>query len=194
MVNLKVDIIVTQGTPAAQAAKNATSTIPIVMATTGDAGGSGLVPSLARPGGNVTGLSFLGTDVIGKRLELFKEAVPTITRVAFLANPGNSTEMISLKNLQSIAPKLGLTVKLLGMKGPEDFEKAFAAVVQDRINAAMVPPNSSYIPYRQQIIPLAAKHRLPVMYGWRDFPEAGGLMSYGVSLADLFRRSATYVH
>jgi putative ABC transport system substrate-binding protein len=193
LVRLKVDLIVTQGTPAGQAAKKATSTIPIVMATSGDAVGSGLVASLARPGGNVTGSSFLGTDVIGKRLELFKEAVPKISRVAHLANPAIVTEMIGLKNLQSVAPNLGVKIELVEIRGPEDFESAFAAVVRDRIHAAMVPPNSSYIPHRQQMVALAAKHRLPVMYGWRDFPEAGGLMSYGVTLADLFRRAAVYV-
>jgi putative tryptophan/tyrosine transport system substrate-binding protein len=193
LVGLKVDIIVTQGTPADQAAKKATSTIPIVMATSGDALGSGLVASLARPGGNVTGLSFLGPDVIAKRLELFKEAVPKISRVAHVANPAIVTEMIALKNLQSAAPSLGVMVQLVEIRGPEDFAAVFATVVRDRLDAAMIPPNSSYIPHREKIVALAAKHRLPVMYGWKEFPEAGGLMSYGVTLADLFRRAATYV-
>ena len=193
LVALKVSIIVTQGTPAGQAAKKATRTIPIVMATSGDAVSSGLVASLARPGGNVTGLSFLGTDVIGKRLELFKEAIPKISRVAHLANPSIVTEMISLKNLQSVAPNLGVTVQLVEIRGPEDFESAFSAAIRQRIQAVMVTPNSSYIPYRQRIVSLAAKHRLPVMYGWRDFPEAGGLMAYGTDFLDLFWRAATYV-
>ena len=193
LVNLKVDMIVTQGTPSAQAAKKATNTIPIVMATSGDPVGTGLVASLARPGGNVTGLSILATDLDTKWLELLKEAAPNISRVAWLANPAIVPEMISLKNLQSVAPNLGVAVQLAEMQGPETFENSFATVVRDRYNAVIVTPNSSYIPHRQQIVLLAAKHRLPAMYGWRDFPEAGGLMSYGVILPDLFRRAAVYV-
>ena len=193
LVSLKVDIIVTQGTPAAQAAKKATSTIPIVMATSGDPVGSGLVASLARPGGNVTGLSILATDVEGKRLEILKEIAPKISRVVYLANPAIVAEMISLKNLQSVEASLGVTVHPVEIRGSEEFEGAFAAMTKQRADAAMVSSNSSYIPHRQKIVALAAKHRLPVAYGWRDFPEAGGLMSYEVSLPDLFRRAAVYV-
>ena len=193
LVDLKADIIVTQGTPAAQAAKKATSTIPIVMATSGDPVGAGLVASLARPGGNVTGLSLLNDAVVPKQLELLKEAVPTISRLAWMASPAILPEMMRFKELQSMGPSLNVTVELVEIRGPESFEGAFAAAVRDRVHAAMVPPNSSYIPYRQQIVTLAAKHRLPVAYGFRDFPEAGGFMSYGVSIGDLFRRAATYV-
>ena len=193
LVSLKVDIIVTQGTPAAQAAKKATSTIPIVMATSGDPVGSGLVASLARPGGNITGLSLLATDVETKRLELLKEIAPKVSRVAYLSNPAIVPEMIAFKNLQSVGPALKVTVQVVEMRGPEDFESAFTAMVRERANAAMVPSNSSYIPHRHEIVVLAAKHRLPVAYGYREFPEAGGLMSYGVSIADLFRRAATHV-
>ena len=193
LVRLKVDIIVTQGTPAAQAVKKATSTIPIVMATSGDPVGSGLVASLARPGGNVTGLSLLATDVETKRLELLKEAVSRVSRVAYLSNSDIVPERITLKNLQLVGPALGVTVEAVEMRGPEDFESAFATAVQDRVHAAMVPSNSSFIPHRHEIVALAAKHRLPVAYGYGDFPEAGGLMSYGVSIGDLFRRAATYV-
>jgi putative tryptophan/tyrosine transport system substrate-binding protein len=193
LVSLKVDIIVTQGTPAAQAAKKATSTIPIVMATSGDPVGSGLVASLARPGGNITGLSLLATDVETKRLELLKELAPKISRVAYLSNPATVPEMIAFKTLQSVGPALKVTVQLVEMRGPEDFESAFTAMVRERANAAMVPSNSSYIPHRHEIVVLAAKHRLPVAYGYGEFSEAGGLMSYGVSIADLFRRAATHV-
>jgi putative ABC transport system substrate-binding protein len=193
LVSLKMDIIVTQGTPSAQAAKKATNTIPIVMATSGDAVGTGLVASLARPGGNVTGLSILATDLDTKWLELLKEAAPGISRVAWLANPAIVPEMMSLKNLQSVGPTLGVTVQLAEMRGPETFESSFAAVVRDRFHAVIVTPNSSYIPHRQQLVLLAIKHRLPAMYGWREFPEAGGLMSYGVIFPDLFRRAAVYV-
>src|SRR5882672_4888977 len=193
LVDFKADIIVTQGTPAAQAAKKATSTIPIVMATSGDPVGAGLVASLARPGGNVTGLSLLNDAVVPKQLELLKEAVPKISRLAWMASPAILPEMMRFKELQSMGPSLNVTVELVEIRGPETFESAFAAAVRDRVHAAMVPPNSSYIPYRQQIVTLAAKHRLPVAYGFKDFPEAGGFMSYGVNVAELFRRAAVYV-
>jgi putative tryptophan/tyrosine transport system substrate-binding protein len=193
LVELKVDIIVTQGTPAAQAAKKATSRIPIVMASSGDAVGSGLVASLAHPGGNVTGLSFLATELEAKRLELLKEIVPRISRVVYLSNPAIVAEMISLKSLQSVGPALGVTVQPVVMRASEDFESVFAAVVRERANGAMVSSNGSYIPRRHEIVALAAKHRLPVAYGWRDFPEAGGLMSYGAISGETFRRAATYV-
>jgi ABC-type uncharacterized transport system substrate-binding protein len=193
LVSLKMDIIVTQGTPAAQAVTKLTSTIPIVMATSGDPVGAGLVTSLARPGGNVTGLSLLNDAVVPKQLELLKEAVPTISSLAWMASPAILPEMMRFKELQTVGPSLGVMVQLVEIRGPESFENAFAAAVRDRVHAAMIPPNSSYIPYRQQIVSLAAKHRLPVAYGFRDFPEAGGFMSYGVNVADLFRRAATYV-
>ena len=193
LANSNLDIIVTQGTPAAQAAKKATSTIPIVMATTGDAVRTGLVASLAAPGGNITGLSFLAPDIATKRLELLKEALPKITRVAMLINPDISTELIGFKILQEDAPKLGVNVRLFELRDLDNLDGALAAAIRDRFQAAILPPNSSYIPRRQHIVSVAAKHDMPVVYGWRDFPEAGGLMSYGVSLADLFRRAATYV-
>jgi len=193
LVSLKMDIIVTQGTPAAQAVTKLTSTIPIVMATSGDPVGAGLVASLARPGGNVTGLSLLNDAVVPKQLELLKEAVPTVSSLAWMASPAILPEMMRFKELQTVGPSLGVMVQLVEIRGPESFENAFAAAVRERVHAAMIPPNSSYIPYRQQIVTLAAKHRLPVAYGFRDFPEAGGFMSYGVNVADLFRRAATYV-
>lgn len=193
LVALKPDLIVTQGSPAAQAAKKATSTIPIVMATSGDAVGAGLVASLARPGGNVTGLSFLGTDLGTKRLELLKETAVKASRIAFLANPAIIPEAITFKNLQSADAALDVTTELVEVRSPEEFESAFAAVARGRFDAALLSANSSLIPYAQKIVLLAARHRLPVMYSWRDFPEAGGLMSYGVNVSDLFRRAATYV-
>jgi len=193
LVRLKVDVIVTQGTPAALAAKKATSAIPIVMATSGDAVGAGLVASLAHPGGNVTGLSFLATDIGTKRLELLKEAVPAASRIAFLSNQAIIPETITLKNLQALAPRLGVTVQVVEMRGPDDFDDAYAAVGRERFHAALLSPNSSYISHAGKLTMLEARHRLPVMYSWGDFPEAGGLMSYGVSIADQFRRAATYV-
>jgi len=193
LVRLKVDVIVTQGTPAAQAAKKATSTIPIVMATTGDAVGAGLVASLAKPGGNITGLSFLATDISSKRLELLKEAVPNISRVVFLLNPAIATEVITLKTLQSAAAGIGLTVFDIEVRSPEEFDNAFAVAVRNRADAAFFSSNTSYIAQRHQIVSIVAKYRLPAAYSWREFPEAGGLMSYGVNLSDQFRRAAVYV-
>jgi putative tryptophan/tyrosine transport system substrate-binding protein len=145
LVRLKVDIIVTQSTPAAQAAKKATSTIPVVMATGGDAVGSGLVASLAHPGGNITGLSTLATDLNEKRLELLKEIVPKASHVAYLANPAIVPEMIGLKVLQAAAPSLGMTIKFAPMQGPRDFESAFAEAVRDRVHAAIFTQNQSTI-------------------------------------------------
>lgn len=193
LVNGKVDVIVTQGTPSAQAAKKATAIIPIVMATTGDAIRTGLVASLAAPGGNVTGLSFLAPDMATKRLELLKEALPKITSIAMLINPDISTELIGFKILHDDAPNFGVNARMLELRNLDGLEAALTAARRERFQAAILPPNSSYIPQREFIVSVAAKHRVPIMYGWRDFPEAGGLMSYGVSLSDLFRRAAIYV-
>src|SRR5213594_246301 len=146
LVRLKVDMIVTQSTPAAQAAKKATSTIPIVMATGGDAVGSGLVASLAYPGGNITGLSTLATDLNEKRLELLKEDVPKASHIAYLANPAIVPKMIGLKVLQAAAPSLAVTIKFAPMQGPRDFESAFAEAVRDRVHAAIFTQNRSTIP------------------------------------------------
>ena len=190
LVRLEVDVIVTQGTPAAQAAKKATRTIPIVMGTASDAIGAGLIASLARPGGNITGSSFLGTDVGTKRLELLKETVPAASRIAFLSNQAIVPETITLKNLQALAPSLGVTIQVVEMSGPENFDDAYAAVSRDRLHAALLAANSSYISHAAKLVALEAKHRFPVMYSWGDFPEAGGLMSYGVRVADLFRHAA----
>jgi putative ABC transport system substrate-binding protein len=193
LITLQVDLIVTQSTPAAQAAKNATNTIPIVMATTGDAVGAGLVASLAHPGGNVTGLSFLAPDIAPKRLELLKEAVPSIKRVALLVNPTIVTEVNGFKVLQEDAPKFGVSVRSFELRELGALDAVLGALKRARFQAAILPPNSSYIAQRQLIVSIVTEHRLPVAYGWRDFPEVGGLMSYGVSLSDLFRRAAVYV-
>ncbi len=193
LVRLKVDIIVTQGTPAALAAKKATATMPIVMGTASDAIGAGLITNLARPGGNITGSSFLGTDVGTKRLELLKEAVPATSRVAFFSNQSIIPETITLKNLQALSPSLGITVQVVEMLGPEEFDEAFAAAARERFQAGLLSANSSYISHAARLVMLEAKHRLPVMYSWSDFPEAGGLMSYGVSVASLFRHAAVCV-
>ena len=192
MVRLKVDIIVTQGTPAAQAAIKATTSTPIVMATTGDAVGAGLVASLAQPGGNVTGLSFLSADLGSKRLELLKETIPRMSRFVFLSNQSIPTETIVWKNIQAAGAEFGITTQVVELRGRDDFETAFANA-QRIADSAFLSSNTSFIPYRQEIASLAAKYRLPVIYAWKDYPDAGGLMSYGPNLSDLFWRAATYV-
>jgi putative ABC transport system substrate-binding protein len=189
---LQVDIIVTQGTPAASAAKNATSTIPIVFAGAGDPVASGLVASLARPGGNLTGLSILAPDLSAKRLELLKEAVPKASRIAALHTGGTSVPL-SLRPTEEAARSLGLQLQVLEVRGPDDFESAFAAAVRGRAQALVVLPSPILTYHQKPLVGLAAKHRLPALYQARDFVDAGGLMSYGLSLRDHFRRAATYV-
>jgi len=163
------------------------------MGASGEAVAAGLVDSLARPGGNVTGLSFFAVEVSGKRLELLKEVAPKISSVAFLGNSTIVPEMLDLKHLQSVGPSLGVMVQLVEMRGPEDFESAFAAAVRNRADGLIIPRNTSYIAHRYDLVALAAKHRLPAAYGWKDFVEVGGLLSMGGNLADSLRRAATYV-
>jgi putative tryptophan/tyrosine transport system substrate-binding protein len=193
LVGRKVEVIVTWGTPAAKAAKAATSTIPIVMAAIGDALGTGLVASLARPGGNITGLSALNPELEGKRLELLKEAVPTLTRVAFLWNPDHPLHQVVLQDTQWAAQALGVSLHLVGVPGYTDFEAAFAAMTREGAEALIVAPDAVFVLHRARIAALAAQHRLPAIYLHRDHVHAGGLMAYGPSYHDLFRRAATYV-
>jgi putative ABC transport system substrate-binding protein len=194
LVRLKVDVILATSTPPAVAAKNATTTIPIVMATSADPVGQRLVASLARPGGNVTGLSFsVGLEVVGKELELLKETVPTVRRVAVLSNPANPGHALAIKNVQSRARALGVQLLLLVARDPNEFEPAFAAMTRERAGALLVVPDAVFGLHRARLQDLAVKSRLPAMYGLREHTEAGGLMSYAVDLRDSFRRSATYV-
>jgi putative ABC transport system substrate-binding protein len=193
LMRLKVDIIVTQGSPAAEAARKTTSTIPIVMATGGDAVGSGLVASLARPGGNITGLSSLATDLAAKRLELLKEVVPKVARVAILLNPATATNPLQLKETQAAAPALGVTLLSVEVKGADDMETAFTAIKKDRAGGIIVLSDPLFGTHRRRITEFAAKSRLPAIYTGREFVDAGGLMSYGNNFDDLYRRAATYV-
>jgi putative tryptophan/tyrosine transport system substrate-binding protein len=194
LVRLKVDVIVVEGhTPAIQAAKHATSTIPIVMAVSGDPVKTGLVESLARPGGNVTGLSLLTPDLAPKRLELLKEAVPTLTHVAVLWNAANPVKVLDWHETQAAASALGLQLQSLEVQGPPDFAGAFDAATRDRAEALVVLPDGLINSHRQQIVDFAMASRLPGMYPYREFVEAGGLMSYAPSYVDLFRRAAVYV-
>ena len=196
LVRLKVDLIVAGNTAAARAAQQATSIIPIVAPTMGDPVGDGLVASLARPGGNITGLTFLGPELVPKRLELLKEAVPTVSRVAALWHPGFFSERTTrdmLKETEAAARTLGVQLQLVGVRGPEEFDRAFSAMTRERADALIVFPGAMLFNERRRIVDLAAKHRLPSMSGAREYVDAGGLMAYGASITDLIRRGATFV-
>src|SRR5262249_27254575 len=191
-VRLKVDVIVTSGTPAVMASQRATSTIPIVFATAGDAVGNNLVASLARPGGNVTGLSTLGADLAGKRLELLREVVPGLGRLAILGNAGNPFIVLEVEEVQAAARKLGLEVVTLEIRHASDIMSAFDTL-RGGSDALYVCTDALANANRIKINILAVGARLPTMHGSRDYVEAGGLMSFGVNYPDLFRRAADYV-
>ena len=194
LVRLKVDVIVSVVTQATLAAKNATRTIPIVLVAAGDPVGSGLIASLARPGGNVTGPSAMYADLAGKQLELLKETVPRVSRVAVLWNPANAAwQAQMLKATQVAAPALGLRVQLLEARGAGELEGAFAAMTRERASALLVQVDVIFALHAKRIADLAAKHRLPAMYGSKEHVEAGGFMSYAPNALDVFRRAATYV-
>jgi putative tryptophan/tyrosine transport system substrate-binding protein len=193
LVRLKVDVIVTGGTQSTQAAMKATTTIPIVMVGTGDPLRSGLVSSLARPGGNVTGLTQLGAEVAGKRLQILKETVPNVSRVAFLWNRANVSHIPYFNELQAAARGLRLTLQSVEVEEPHEFEKAFAGMMRQRPDALIVTADSTHQLRQAWIVDFAAKRRLPVMYQLKEYVEAGGLMSYGTSITDIYRRAATYV-
>jgi ABC-type uncharacterized transport system substrate-binding protein len=191
-VRLKVDIIVTSGTPQVLAAKQATSVIPIVFATAGDPVGNGLVASLAHPGGNVTGLATLGADLAGKRLELLREVVPALRRLAIMGNVGNPFTVLELGEVQAAAGTLGLEGHTLEIRRAQDIAPAFEAL-KGRADALYVCNDALLETNRIQINSLALSTRLPTMYGSRESVEAGGLMSYAANFPDLFRRAAEYV-
>jgi putative tryptophan/tyrosine transport system substrate-binding protein len=192
LIQLKVDVIVLSGTPAAQVAKRATTTIPIVMGTSADPVGTELVASLARPGGNVTGLSTLGSDLSGKRLELLKEVVPGVSRIAVLYNPTNQSVPALLKETKIAAQSLGVQVQFLEARAPNELNKVFVAI-KERPSALMVVPDPMLFAQRKRLSDLAGENRLPTMAEWEEFVQAGGLMSYGPSFREMFRRAATYV-
>ncbi len=193
LVRLKVRLIVTVGTPATLAAKRATTTIPIVMAVTGDPLSTGLISSLAQPGGNVTGLTQLGAGLAAKRLELLKEAVPNLSRVAFLWNPANPDQKSHFNEAQAGAQSLGLTLQSVEVRSGEQLERAFATMMRERPSALLMTADTVHQLRIDWIVAFASKHRLPVMYQLKEHVERGGLMSYGPIRADLFRRAATYV-
>jgi putative ABC transport system substrate-binding protein len=193
LIRLHVDIMVTDGEEAILAAQHATTTIPIVMAVSSDPVGIGFVASLARPGGNITGLSFMLTEVSGKRLELLQEAVPKLSHVAVLWNPTNPNSTLGFKETQTAAHALGLPLQSLEVRGPDEFDQAFAAMTREHADALVVLSNPLFFGHRRQLAELAVKHRLPAIFLFREYVEAGGLMAYGANLNAMYRRAAYYV-
>ena len=193
LVQLKVDVIFTSGTIATQAAKNATKTIPIVLTSVSDPVATGLVASLAHPGGNVTGLSSLSSNLGGKQLELLKEAFPKLSRVAILWDPTNVSNAMGLGETKGAAGALGITLQLRGVHGPNDFEPAFSAINREHTSAVIVVRSPITFAYQTRIVDFAAKSKLPAMYPDRAFVDTGGLMSYGPNFVDMSRRAAVYV-
>jgi putative ABC transport system substrate-binding protein len=194
LVRLKVDIIVAQATPAALAARSATGSIPIVIINVGDPVGLGLVTSLARPEGNVTGAAFdVGLETFGKALELLKEVIPKANHVAVLSNPANPAQAIAIGYLKVAAQSLGLRLLLREARGPDEFGRAFAEIAKERVDALLIVAESLFQLHRTPLADLALKYRLPTMYGIRENVLAGGLMSYGPSLSQNSRRAATFV-
>jgi putative ABC transport system substrate-binding protein len=193
LVGLNVDVIVTSATPSVLATKKATSTIPVVFVSVTDPVASGLVASLARPGGNITGLTILAPELSGKRLELLKEAVPNVTRVAFLWNPANPAQAPQWREAQAAAQALGLRLQSLEVRSSNDFDSAFEAALRERARALIASPEPLINTHLKRIVEFAAKNRLPAMYAGPEVVDAGGLMSYAPDYTYQYRRAATYV-
>ena len=196
LVGLKVDVIVAGATPGGHAARQATTTIPIVVNAMGDPVRDGLVASLARPGGNITGTTFLGPELVPKRFALLKELLPTVSRVTALSHPGAFTEQTT-EDMQNEAVEaagiLGLHLRFVEVRGPDELEHAFSMITRERGQAIFQLPSTMFFAERKRIVDLAAMHRVPAMYNAREFVQLGGLIGYGANLADLTRRSANYV-
>lgn len=192
LVRLKVDVIVTSGAPAHPAARRATATIPIVMATGSDPVGLGLVASLARPGGNVTGITSLNRELSAKRLELARELAPGASRLAILASSFATVDPY-IRDTQAAAPALGVRLQVVRVGTPTDLDGAFATIASERPAALLVVPGPMFFAERRRLAELAVKHRLPTVYSLREHAEAGGLIAYGARLTELFRRAAGYV-
>jgi putative ABC transport system substrate-binding protein len=193
LVRMGVDVIVAQSTTATQAAKDATTLIPIVMGSTADAIGSGIVASLSHPGGNVTGISFLGSEWSVKHVQLMLELRPGASRFAYLANFLFLPEPLMYRGMHAAAVGQGVEMLLYDIRRAEDYEPAFASMSETRVDGLVVAPNSLHRERRRQLVALAARYRLPVVYGSRDMVESGGLMSYGINFQDLWRKAADYV-
>jgi putative tryptophan/tyrosine transport system substrate-binding protein len=189
-----VDVFAVSGSAAARAAQQATATIPVVMIAIGDPVRAGLVSSLARPGGNVTGNTILGTEMSAKRLQLLKEIAPGVSRVAFLWNRNNASHLAYLEEWRALAPKLSVELVFVELHSVDQLEPTFAGMMRERADALSITADPFHLSQIGWIIDFAAKHRLPTMYTVKDNVASGGLMSYGPSLADLYRRAAGYVH
>jgi ABC-type uncharacterized transport system substrate-binding protein len=193
LVRLQPDVILTAGTPGTLAAKHATPSIPIVTAIAGDPVAAGLVVSLAAPGGNVTGLTTMAPELEGKRLELFTQAVPQLSRVVALRNPANPFTTIAWQALEPAAAALGVQLQPIEVRGPQDLEPAFAMIQEARPDGLIVIPDRFLLTYRASIVQFLARQRLPGMFPFREFVQEGGLLSYGPDYTDMYRRAATYV-
>ncbi|OGL00808.1 MAG: hypothetical protein A3J45_10340, partial [Candidatus Rokubacteria bacterium RIFCSPHIGHO2_02_FULL_69_13] len=193
LIALKVEVIVTAGTPATLAVKKATTSVPLVMVAVGDPVGTGIVASLNRPGGNITGLTSISPELEGKRLELLREVVPKLSRVAVLWNPVSPFQVIAEKEVRAAAQVLRMNVLSLGVRTPEELKDALAAIARERPGALLVLADRLFLHNRARIMEFAAQNRLPGVHAYRELVEAGGLMSYGPSYAGMHRRAATYV-
>jgi putative ABC transport system substrate-binding protein len=193
LVQLNLDVIIANGTPAASALQKATATIPIVFGSAGDPVGSGLVKSLARPGGNITGLTNVSGDLSRKHLEMLLEMVPKLSRVAVLVNPDNPAHTTIIKNVQAAALGAGIKMSYAEARTPQEIEIGFSRISRENAGAVIVEPDGFFNKQARQIAENAAKHRLASIAGTQEFAEAGGLISYGTSFADMYRRAATYV-
>jgi putative ABC transport system substrate-binding protein len=193
LVRLPLEVIVAEGTAAIQAAKNATQTVPIVMALSNDPVGSGFIASLNRPGGNITGLSLQTLDLGGKRLQLLTEIVPGLARVAVLSNPANPSSTVSLEQTQGAAQSLGIALHVVEMRAPDQFGSAFAAITAARPGGLIVLPDGMFFNEQTRIVGFASTSRLPALFPEKEVAEAGGLITYGPSIPATLRRAATYV-
>jgi len=191
---IPVDVIVEFGSPGAQAAKNATTTIPIVMISIGDPVRAGFVASLARPGGNMTGNTILGPDLSAKRVQILKDVLPSVSRPAFLWNPDNASNALIPQEYQAAMPKLGMSLILVPVRNTHEFDPAFAAMLREHADALLMTNDPFHQRHIQKILAFLAENRIPGMFQIKENVPAGGFMSYGASLPDLFRRGASYVH
>ncbi len=194
LIRLRVDLIVASNTPATVAAKNATSTLPIVIVVVGNPVGRGFVDSIARPGGNITGLTVIDSDIVGKQLQLLKEAIPRASRFSVLRNAATPTGAgLASKNLEVAAQLLGIQPQILAVRSPEEFDDVFSAMIRERSDALLLMSDSMFFAHRTRLADLAVKARLPTMFTTGEYAEAGGLMAYGANFLYNFRRAAVYV-
>jgi putative ABC transport system substrate-binding protein len=189
----KVDVIITAGTPATLAIKKATSTVPLVFIAVGDPVGTGVVPNLGRPGGNITGLSSIAPDLEGKRLELLREVVPKLSHVAFFLNPANAFHTASMRQARVAAQSLGIKLQPMEVNKSEQLDGAFASIVKEKPDALLILADRVFLHNRKRMMEFAIQERLPSVYAYRELVEAGGLISYGPSYEDMHRRAAVYV-